>query len=440
MSASARRETFSSRPATLLTMIGVAAGLGNVWRFPYMVGEFGGAAFVLFYVLAIVVIGIPALVAEWLLGRSTRRGTVGAFTAAGLPGGRWVGRLLFFGMTAAIGYYTNVLGWVGFFAAGELSAGLGIEMASGAILPPLTGFDDRAFLLQMAVTATVMGASVLVLTRGLRRGIERASIVLTPALFLSLVVLFGRAVSLPGAGDGLAWYILKFDPGRLDAGVILAATGQAAFSLSLGGTFMVVYGSYLRRSTDLPRLAAWTATGDTLAGLLAGLAIFPAVFAAGLDPSSGPGLLFATLPAAFAGMQTGWLFGALFFGSLFGAGFLSLLAAFEVVVAGLTDNTSIGRQKAAWLMAGVAFLLALVPMINQRILQAWDLTYGSGFQTLGALVAAVTVGWALRRSTALRELADAESPRITLLYGWIRYVIPTVILAIFIGWAVTSLV
>jgi NSS family neurotransmitter:Na+ symporter len=421
-------------------MIGVAAGLGNVWRFPYMVGEFGGAAFVLVYVLAIAVIGIPALVAAWVLGRSTRRGTVGAFTAAGLPGGRWAGWLFFFGMTAAIGYYTNVLGWVAFFAVGEVAAGAGIEMRSEAILPPMTGSDGGSFVLQMGVTALVMIASVLVLTRGLRRGIERASTVLTPALFASLAVLLVRAVTLPGAGDGLEWYILKFDASRLDAGVILAATGQAAFSLSLGGTFMVVYGSYLRRSTDLPRLAVWTATGDTLAGLLAGFAIFPAVFAAGLDPSSGPGLLFATLPAAFEGMPTGWLFGALFFGSLFGAGFLSLLAAFEVVVAGLTDNTNLKRRRAAWLMAGVAFLFALVPMINQRILQAWDLTYGSGMQTLGALVAAVTVGWALHRSAALRELGGNGSPGVALLYGWIRYVIPTVILAIFVGWVITSLV
>ena len=343
-------------------------------------------------------------------------------------------------MTAAIGYYTNVLGWVAFFAAGEVAEGTGVHLAASDILPPLSGSDVRSFVLQIAVTALVLIASVFVLTRGLRRGIERASKILTPLLFLSLVVLLVRAVTLPGAGVGLEWYILKFDPGRLDAGVMLAATGQAAFSLSLGGTFMVVYGSYLRRSADLPPLAVWTATGDTLAGLMAGLAIFPAVFAAGLDPSSGPGLLFATLPAAFAEMPKGWLFGAVFFGSLFGAGFLSLLAALEVVVAGLTDHTKLTRGRAAWVMAAVAFLMALVPMVNQRILQIWDLAYGSGMQTLGALVAAVTVGWALRRSAALRELTVGGSWRARLLYGWIRYVVPAVILAIFVGWVATSLV
>lgn len=420
-------------------MIGVAAGLGNVWRFPYMVGEFGGAAFVLFYVLAIAVIGVPALAAEWTLGRHTRIGTVGAFAAAGLPGGRWVGWFFFLTMTAAIGYYTNVLGWVAYFGIGEAASALGLEWSSADILPPATGTSGRSFLLQAFVTALIMLACVLVLTRGLRRGIERASRLLTPALFIGLIALAFRALTLPGAGAGLEWYILKFDPQQINAGVVLAATGQAAFSLSLGGTFMVVYGSYLRRDENIPQLAVLTAAGDTLAGLLAGLAIFPAVFAIGLEPASGPGLLFETLPAVFDAMPTGWLFGALFFGSLFGAGFLSDLAAFEVVIAGLTDNTRLRRRQAAWLMAGVAYLFALLPMINLEVFLRWDLTFGSGMQTLGALVAAVTLGWSLRRSAALRELAQGcESRLVGLLYVWIRYVIPTVILGLFVGWILSQ--
>ena len=415
-------------------MIGVAAGLGNIWRFPYMVGQFGGAAFVLLYIGFVLLIGAPALMAEWALGRHTRRGPVGAFARAGLPQGNAVGWFFFFVMTMAAAYYTAVLGWVLFFALAELGGSLGLSLDAGAILPPEKGFELRSFLLQAVCTGTVILACVGMIKKGVRAGIERASRLLVPALFLSLLVLIVRALTLPGASEGLGWYLLKFEPGAINGRVIVAALGQAIFSLSLGGTFMVIYGSYLEEDTPLAPSARWTALGDTAVGLLAGLAIFPAVFAFGLEPSSGPGLLFETLPLAFSRMPLGWLFGFLFFASLLGVAYLSDVAAFEVLTAGLSDGRDVPRERGIWIMAGIVFLCSLPPTLNMSVFVPWDLTFGSGMQTVGVLLAVVTLSWVLARPTALSELGLVGRRSSAILFGWLRYVVPGAILLVGLWW------
>ncbi|MDH5197905.1 MAG: sodium-dependent transporter [Gemmatimonadota bacterium] len=422
------REFFGSRIGAVLAMVGVAVGLGNVWRFPYLVGRSGGAAFVLFYVLLVLVVGVPALAAEWALGRQTRRGTVGAFALGGLPFGRQAGWFFFAVVMAANAYYTAVIGWVLYHAVGSLAHALGMPWDSAAILPPAEGFAPRSWLLQLGATGTVVTAGAWVLLGGVRSGIERASRYLTPALFLCLLVVIARSVTLPGAGAGIRWLFVTLDPGALTPTVMLTALGQVVFSLALGGTYMVVYGSYLRTEERLVPSAAWTAIGDTAAGLLAGLAIFPAVFALGLEPASGPGLLFATLPAVFDAIPLGGFVGLLFFGSLAGAAFLSSVAAFEVLVAGLTDNTRLTRPRAIGLVCGIVLLLSLPPTLNLRIFVPWDLTFGSGMQAVGGLLAALTVGWCLARADALRQLGSV------LLYRWVRYVIPAAILLVGIWW------
>jgi NSS family neurotransmitter:Na+ symporter len=441
MSGPAPRETFGSRFGTIMTMIGVALGLGNVWRFPYMVGKFGGAAFVLFYVLVAVVIGVPALMAEYALGRHTRRGTVGAFAAGGLPFGRQVGWFFFAVVIAATGYYTAVIGWVLYYAVGQGAHALGLSLDTAAILPPDHGFVAKSFLLQLACTGFVIVACAVVLVKGLRAGIERASTIILPALFLILLVLVVRSLTLPGAGAGVRWFILEFRWADLTPGVMVAAIGHMTFSLSLGGTFMVVYGSYLGARENVARPAIWTVIGDTGTSLLAGLAIIPAVFALHLEPTQGPGLLFSTLPRVFSAIPLGWLFGLLFFAGLFGAGYLSDVAAFEVLVAGLTDNTRLTRKRAVWAMAAAVFLIAIPPTINNAIFVPWDLTFGSGMQTLGALLAVLTVGWSLHRGAALKALsAEGSRPVPLWLYYWIRFGIPAGILTVGVWWLLTSVI
>lgn len=432
------RETFSSRVGVLATMIGLAVGLGNVWRFPYMVGQFGGAAFILLYLLIAVLVAIPALMGEWSLGRHTRRGPLGAFERVGLPGGRAMGWLLMGIVWCAVAYYTNAIGWVVFHAIAELLAPLGRPVDGAAILPPDTGFSATAMALQVAFTAAVLLVVAAVILRGVRAGIERASRVLVPVLFATLVIVIVRSLTLPGSGEGVRW-LFTFDPSGVTPTVAMAALGQVVFSIGLGGTLMLVYGSYLGPDADIRTDAALTVVGDTGAGLLAGLAIFPAVFAFGLEPASGPGLLFVTLPRIFAEIPGGWIFGTLFFGGLSGAALLSGIAAYEVLVAGFTDSLGWTRRRAVWTVYAGSLVLALPPMVNLEVFVPWDLTFGSGGQTFGALVAVVTVGWVMKRATLLEEIAgDGASLTDRLLVQWLRWVVPGAVLTAAVWWFVTD--
>jgi NSS family neurotransmitter:Na+ symporter len=433
------RETFTSRFGALMTIIGVAIGLGNVWRFPYMVGMFGGAAFVLFYALISVVIGVPALMAEFALGRNARRGPVGAFEAGGLPFGRQVGWFFFIIVIAASGYYTAVIGWVLYYAIAQVMLPIGVALDASAVLPPDTGFVAKSFVLQMICTGVITLSCAVVILKGLRGGIEKASKVIVPLLCVLLIVLLIRTLTLPDAMKGVRWYILKFRLADLTPTVMLGALGHMMFSLSLGGTFMVVYGSYLKPEESTAAPAIWTVMGDTGSALFAGLAIIPAVFAMGLEPTSGPGLIFSTLPNVFAALPAGWIFGALFFIGLMGAGYLSNIGAFEVLVAGITDNTTLSRTSAVWLISLAVFLIAIPPSINNAIFIPWDLTFGSGMQTLGCLLAVITVGWCMNRSTALAQMAKGGGPPVSawLIY-WIRFGIPIAVLSVGIWWLLTS--
>ena len=433
------RETFTTRFATLITMIGAALGLGNVWRFPYMVGRFGGAAFVLVYCAIVVAIGVPALMAEWALGRHTRRGPVGAFAAGGLPWGRFVGWLFFCSVTAATAYYTAVVGWVLYYWIAEAASAVGASVPAAAILPPDAGFSAVSFGLQLACTAAVIVACAVVVQRGLRSGIEMASKVIMPILCAILLILTVRALTLPGAMEGVRWYLLKFRFQDIDARVMVAALGQAIFSLSLGGTFMVAYGSYLRRDEPLGSAAVWTTAGDTITGLIAGLAIIPAVFALGMEPTAGPALIFSTLPQVFDQLPIGWLFGFLFYASLFGAGYLSDIAAVETLTVSLTDSKRLTRTRAVWIVSAAVFVLSIPPSINMGIFGVWDLTFGSGMQTLGSLLAVVTFGWCIHRSAALAELMrSGERPVPIWLFYWIRFGIPAAIVSVGVWWLLTS--
>ena len=435
-----KRETFASFFGLLMTMIGVAVGLGAVWRFPYMVGKFGGAAFVLFYMIIVLFIGIPALMAEWTLGRYTKRGTMGSFQKGGFPGGRFIGAFLFFIVFLATGYYSNVIGWVGFHALGEIVNALGGNLNPAVILPPQEGFNLISFILQLAMTTFVIFLCGLVLMKGLRKGIEKISKWIVPALFIILTILILRSITLEGASQGIKWYIGSFRFSELTPSVMAAALGMAFFSMSLGGTFMVIYGSYLNKQANIPKNAIITGISASMAGILAGFAIFPAVFSFGLEPSSGPGLIFSTLPKTFAMMPAGWVFGLLFFLGLFGAAYLSDVAAFEVLVGGIVDNRKVERKKAVVFICFVVFLLAIPPMINFKIFIPWDLIFGSGFQALGSLLAVITTAWFIKKSDALKELSERRSKPFTVfLYWWMRIVIPIAILFVGINWLLESI-
>lgn len=425
------RETFSSRFGSLMALIGVAVGLANVWRFPYMAGSYGGAAFVGLYMFFGVILGIPAVMAEWTLGRHTRQGPAGAFVTAGMPGGRAIGILLFVTVYMATSYYTLVVGQVLFYALETFLGGAAGDAPAEFFATHLTGITGW----NLSVTAVTFLAMAGVLYMGVRGGIESVSRIVVPVVFVSLLVVILRSVTLPGASEGIRFFLLP-DLAKVNAQTVLAALGQVFFSLSLGGTFFLLYGSYLREDEDIPRMAVMTAIGDLGAALLGGLAILPAVFAMGLAPTSGPSLLFITLPGVFAAMPGGRFVGGIFFAALFLVAFLSAVAAMQVLVDSLGHYYGWSRGKSLALLVATNFVVAIPSMASSSFLMWNDWIWGSTMQPIGSALTLVALGWFISRGKALAEINRGSSIAIGSFWVfWIRWVIPaaiTVILAY--GW------
>ena len=425
-------EIFSTRLATLLTMAGVAIGLGNVWRFPYMMGRYGGSAFLLVYLLFTLIFAVPALMAEWTLGRATRRGPVGAFTAAfGPAAGRLIGGLLLLTVLVADSYYLVVIAGIVYTAWFAVARGFDAAHLAGF----QTGLADGR--LQYVIALALLLATLAVIHRGLRRGIEAASRLCVPFFGVVVVGLVAYTLSLPGVLAQLAIF-LRPDLSALRAEHLFAALGQTFFSVGLGGTFMLVYGGYLREREPIPSAAVATALGDAGAALLASLFIVPAILAFGLDMTSGPGLIFDTLPRLFGAMPAGRWVGSLFLVALTLMAFLSNVAALEVFVRGAGEIAGRGRERGApaaaapsgrprgaapsrrarnrviLLALGLETLLMLPSALDTKVIAILDLVFGSGMQVLGSALAVVALVWGLGRRTALAQIfgaAGGAAPR-----------------------------
>ena len=353
------RGMWSSRAGFILAAAGSAVGLGNVWGFPTRVGQGGGATFVVVYLACIFLICAPIMAGEIALGRRTRQSPIGAFAALA-PGRRWwlVGGL---GVLAGVGilsFYSVIAGWavayVWFTMTGAVSGG---PDEVGGFFAEFTGNG----LVSAALAVLVIGVTAAVLLGGVRAGIERVTKGLMPLLLLLLVGLAVRAVTLPGAGAGLAYYLYP-DPSRLaDVGVFVSALGQAFFSLSLGMGCILTYGSYLGREDGIAASALWIVALDTGIALLAGFIIFPVGFSiAGFDPAaSGPGLIFTVLPLLFAEMPGGNLFGGAFFLLLSVAALTSTISLLEVPVSQCVDALGWSREKSVAAVTGAVSVLAV---------------------------------------------------------------------------------
>ena len=422
------QERFGTRFGSAMALIGVAVGLANIWRFPYMAGQYGGGAFVAIYLGFVLLLGAPALIGEWSLGRLTRAGPGGAFTAIGMPGGRAIGALLFLTVFMATSYYTVVVAQVLFYA-----------VRGGIVAEPETFYAANFG----GITPLNLGCSVLVFAAmgsvaafGVRRGVERLSRIAMPLVGIGLLAVAARSVTLPGASEGLR-YLLWPDLDRVSATTFLAALGQAFFSLSLGGTFFLAYGSYLPSAANLRRLAGSTILGDSGAAILGGLAVLPAAFALGVAPASGPPLLFFTLPRVFAAMPAGQVFGPVFFVALFLAAFLSALAALEVIVNSALRWTGWSRRKVILVVVAIQIPLATPSMVSSDYLAWSDLLWGSTMQPIGSALTLIGLGFFVARGRALAEAGrGASRPPGALWLFWIRWVIPAAILVVLLwGWS-----
>ncbi|WP_110685690.1 sodium-dependent transporter [Salinicola aestuarinus] len=409
---------WSSRTAFVLAATGSAVGLGNIWKFPYMVGESGGAVFVLVYLCCIALIGLPILVSEWLVGRRGQSNPINSMLKVSRDEGRspaWalVGLAGVLGSFLILSFYSVVGGWSLNYTWGSATGGVG-ESAGvalgdyfGALLEqPWTLFGWHTLF--MIVTFAIVAC-------GVKGGLERAAKWLMPLLIVALVVLIGYGTTTTGFGQA-ADFMFSPDWSKLNGSVVLAALGHAFFTLSLGMGIMMAYGSYLGQDVDLIKTARTVVILDTVIALAAGMAIFPVVFANGQDAGSGPGLIFATLPVAFADMPAGMLFGTLFFALLTIAALTSAISLLEPVTEFLEERTPLPRIGAALVAALAAWALGIAALLSFNLwsgftpfgLGVFDLldTLTAKFMLpLTGLGAIVFVGWFVKSEGVNQELA-----------------------------------
>ncbi len=437
------RGNWQSQIGFVAAAAGSAVGLGNIWKFPYICGRYGGAAFVLVYLAIIILIGVPIMNSELLIGRKSERNAVGAFKVLA-PGTPWfiVGAMGILAGFIILSYYSVVAGWaVAYIFKSGVYMAVGAEHANifvGSITSSVTPIIWHAIFMAMCIG---------IVAAGIEKGIEKYSKILMPTLVLLLLVLIIRSVTLPGAAKGLSFY-LKPDFSKLTAEGILAALGQAFFSLSLGMGCMIVYGSYLRKKEDIPINSYYIAGADTLIAFLAGFAIFPAVFAFGLEPGAGPGLTFITVPAVFAAMgPIGHFFGILFFFLLTIAALTSAISLLEVVSAYFIDEAKWNRKKAVWIMGIIIFLLGIpsslglgawsgVKILGGRdILDSLDFLASNILLPLGGFLLCIFIGWYWGTDKATEE-ANIGAKSITLGSGYkflIKYIVPVAIFIVFLN-------
>jgi neurotransmitter:Na+ symporter, NSS family len=397
------REKWGSKIGFILAAAGSAIGLGNIWKFPYIAGENGGASFVLVYLICIAVIGLPVLIAEILIGRTTQRNPVGAFYK--LSQSKVWASLGGLGVVAGfmiLSFYAIIAGWaIGYIVEAVMGnfykwpePASSAEHFHDLVSNPfwVIGYFGLFMILTMAIVFA-----------GVKKGIERASKIMMPILFVLLIILMIRGLTLEGAGEGLD-FLWNPDWSKITANSILLALGHAFFTLSLGMGAMLTYGSYMSDDNSVPGAALQVVTLDTLIALVAGMAIFTAVFAVGLDPAAGPGLIFHTLPVVFVKMPAGYIFSILFFILLSIAALTSSISLLEVVVAYFVDELKWKRHNAAVIIGIVIFTLGLpsalsfnllpdLKIFNLNFFDLADFIASNILLPVGGLLISVFVAW-----------------------------------------------
>ena len=424
---SSEREHFGSRIAVILAMAGSAIGLGNIWRFPYMVGEYGGAVFVLIYVLCSFILALPIFLAEALIGRRSRRNAIGAMACLA-PRSGWTvfGYLSVITPVVILSYYSIVGGWSLEYLLKGFSLDFGTFVPSGWS-PLLYG-------------TLFLAASCAIVAFGVKKGIERFSKVSIPVLFVMILVVTVYSIRMPGADKGVA-YLVHPEFSKLTASTFAYALGQSFYSISLGMGIVLTYSSYVKKEENLVASGAGTALADLVFALLAAFAIMPAVFASGLEPGSGPGLVFETLPNVFSDMGAtapwvGILVSSLFFLTLIVAAMTSAISLAEVATAYLIENWHLRRGVACLVVFAAEWLLGVGSAFSIKFFGAVDAFSSNFLLTLGALLAVLFVGWKMKRADVQDELTNGGTRNQALfpfLYFLIRWAAPVAVLAIFVS-------
>lgn len=440
------RENFGSRFGALVAMAGSAVGLGNLWRFPYLVGENGGAAFIIVYILLSFLICLPIFVSEFVIGRRSQKNAYAAFRD--LSGGsewRWVGLFTVIVPLIVLSYYSVIGGWSVEFLLKSLS----FSFSDASRITMNTMFTDfvSSTWAPLATHTVFLLFTTLIVIVGIKDGIEKFSKVMMPLLFMIVVAIAIYSLTLPGASAGVD-YLFRPDFSKIDAKACASALGQAFFSLSLGFGPIMTYASYVSKKENILTQSAATAISDLMFALIAGVAIMPAVFAFGIDPQAGPGLVFETLPYIFGQMPAGGLIAILFFAALLVAALTSSISMLEVAVAYLVEEKRFSRVWACitlfvicWIV-GALCSLSFGPLSDLRInggnlFDFFDSLSSNVLMTLGSLFTVLFVGWRLKRTDIYDEFTNggtlSTNVRIFgVLWFLIRYICPLAIISIFL--------
>ena len=437
-------ENWSSRWAFLMASVGFAVGLGNIWRFPYVAGENGGAAFVLVYLACAFAIGVPILIAELFIGRRGKMSPPLAMRNVAEEGGRprsWqlVGHM---GLLAAFTIeivYAGIVGWVLWYLFKAITTGFaGVDAAMAA-----TEFANILADPVGMIGWTLAGLAItgFIIYSGVQGGIEKAVIILMPLLFALLVILAVYNIFAGGMKEALVW-LFKPDFSKITPGVFLVAIGQAFFSIGVAMGGMMTFGAYLPKNVSIPQSVIIIVFADTIVALLAGLVIFPAVFNNGLDPAAGVGLIFQTLPVAFAQMPGGYVFSVMFFTLLAVAGITSMVGLVECVTAWMEDHHGFARHISAMIVVGSVAVLSVFSILSYNVISELQfmgrdlngvLDYFSNqiLLPLGGLLIAVFVGWFVNTRISAEEL-EFKSPVLFQVWHFLlRYLVPPAVLIIF---------
>lgn len=374
-----KRATFGSKIGVILATVGCAVGLGNIWRFPYMLGENGGAAFLLVYISCILFLGIPVMITEFFIGRYSRKNAAGAFKVMA-PGTKW-SVIGYNGVAAAfliLGYYAVVSGWTLEYIVQAFSGSLEGKNATD-FADEFTAFSTGVFR-PILWTVVFIALTHIIIVSGVKEGIERASKVMMPMLFLILIALCIRSITLPGASEGLT-FLFNPDFSKIDSSVVLSAMGQAFFSLSIGMGCLITYASYFGKQTNLQTTALQVTILDTLVAVLAGVMIFPAVFSFGIEPTTGPELVFITLPNVFEQLPFGNIWSFVFFVLLALAALTSTISLHEVSTAYVHEEYHVSRKKAAIIVSVGVTIVGILCSLSMGVLSSYTL-FGLNFFNL----------------------------------------------------------
>lgn len=412
------RATFGSKIGIILATVGCAVGLGNIWRFPYMVGANGGAAFLLVYFVCILLLGLPVMITEFFIGRRSRRNAAGAFKVMA-PETRW-SLIGYNGVLAAfliLGFYSVVAGWTLEYIVQAFTGSL--KGKSAADFTADFELFSEGIVRPILWTAAFIGLTHLIIISGVKRGIERASKVMMPLLFFILIALCIRSVTLPDAREGLL-FLFHPDFGKITSSVILSAMGQAFFSLSIGMGCLITYSSYFSKDTNLQTTALQVTLLDTLVAVLAGIMIFPAVFSFGIAPTAGPELVFITLPNVFEQLPLGSVWSFVFFVLLALAALTSTISLHEVATAYVHEEYRLSRGKAAWFVSAGVLVLGILSSLSMGILKEYTIFGLTFFDLLdyvtakimlpaGGMFICIFVGTRIDRKILKEELTNHGS-------------------------------